>query len=375
MGRLSINPAGMYGTARAFQDAEASDQRRQAFDLDQSIRRTQLENEQENQPLRRRALELGVQDAEETLDRKRARAPKEDELLDLGVDVARMNRDERKQALTDLTTARTNREHVTKALQESMASGQPQPFADALAKINPKFEGTTATRNEDGSITLSGQSGQPITFRAGKFPDGSEMSPDQAMAVFASKYLDPVGWVQNDYQQKYGIAKEQLKGQKAIEVANIRARGQQDAAGAKREEGWYKYQSSQIKPVLDSILKTQGVAGSFIAGYAHENDAALRALMEERMDEEVSNGVTARKAARKVVDDVRGSYELLNTKAGEYGKALAAKRINPRDPQAVQAAAQKGDVDALGLAKVISVANNTLGPSVGKYLISNLPNK
>jgi hypothetical protein len=150
-------------------------------------------------------------------------------------------------------------------------------------------------------------------------------------------------------------------------AAGERAEGMSEALLARR--------LSQIKPTLDSILKTTGTSGSFISGYAHADDAELRAIIEEHTEAAVTAGTPVRAAARKVVDDVRATYAKAQSLAKERAAALVKKKISPRDLKAVEVAAKQGDQDAVNFLQVIKATEKALGPSISTYLTSSLPAK
>lgn len=354
-----INPAGLYGGVRALQDVEDRGMRREAFNTDQQIRRAQLGNEAELQPLRKRALELGVEEG------------------GINIDMARLTKKERERVAADMEEARGKEKLLNDGLSEFMQSSNPQTLADTAAKVWPKFQGGKASRNPDGSITMHAveEGGKDHTFHGKKWPDGTEMSPDQEASLFFQQRLNPVKNLQSEYEQRFGIAKESAKQdtitRRAINVANIRA----TATGERKSEAWYARQHSQIKPVLDSVLKTQGTAGSFIAGYAHENDAALRTVFEERMGEEVENGSTARAAVKNVTDDVRKTFDRAKELITASAKSLTAKQIDPRSKEAVDKAARAGNVDAKRFQTLMQVTEDELGYGIAKYIQSTLSGK
>lgn len=375
----AINAAGLYGFTRGMADAEKLGREAEGFQADQAIRSERLKQEQEQGPLRTQALKLGIDEAGDRMASNRRMAPIQEEAAQLNVDIARMTADERKKLETDTAAARKARDAVMGGLREFSMSGNPQAVVDALITTNPKFEGSKATRNEDGTITLTGPENKPITFKAQKWPDGSEMAPDDAMKIFAQKHLDPLKWVENEYQQKFGIAKEQTKQQameaRQVKVEGIKATGRAAESETKRSAAWFDREHGRADRAVDSILKTKDMPGGFIQGYAHDNDAALVGIIKDRVSDEIENGVPAAKAALAVVDETRQAFDLAQGEANKAAKALAGKNINPRDPAALAAAVKAGNPDALRLQQVLAAVHKRMGPSVAKYVSSNVSAK
>lgn len=373
----ALNGAAMYGGVRGIMDARKEGREEDAFDTDQAIRKQRLEQEGEERPLRRRALELGVQDAEHTIGRRPAVEAQQDALSQLNIDTAKLTLEDRQRASKEAEEAQQRQKVLRGGLAKFTASADPKHVADALGQIYPEhFNGVQANRNDDGSITLAMPgSDKPMQFKGKKWEDGSVMTPDDEMSMFAYNVLDPVKSFEKKWEHARKVDIEGEKTERALSVAGVRADGAAARSGERRSEAWFGSQHRQIKPVLDSVLKTTGTAGSFIAGYAHENDAALRGLIEQNVESEIENGTPVRAAANKVINDVREGYDLLDKKARQHASALAKKKVKPTDRKAVEAAAAGGDTDATELLRTLGVAQKRLGSSVAKYLEGQLPTK
>lgn len=376
MGAIS-GPA-IYGATRGIMDARKEGMEEDAFNTDQAIRKERLSQEQQERPLRRKALELGVQDAEHAIARRPKVEAMQDALGQLNIDATKLSVDEKTKAAKEADETLARQKKLRTGLAQFTASADPKYVADALGEVYPEhMKGVQATRGENGEITLAMPgSDRPMIFKGKKWEDGSQMNADDELAMFAYNVLDPVKAFEKKWEHARKVGIEGEKTQRAVSVAGMRAEGASERASARRSDAWYNRQHSAIKPSLDAILKTTGTAGSFIAGYAHENDAALRGLIEQRVESEIEdNGTPVRQAANKVVDDVRAGYDLLDKKAREHAGALAKAKIKPTDRKAVEAAAQAGNEDAKNLLKTLGTAQKHLGPSVAKYLESQLPAK
>lgn len=366
MGAIALGP-NLYAGARAMQDADRSDQERQAFETDQAIRTERLAGEKEARPLRQRAAESAVRHGEQ-----------QSVLDDLNIDTAKLRKGELEQATKDATQVRAIHNALTDGARSfQLSGGDPSYLAEAFKKIDPeKMANMKASRAEDGSITFDAGNGQPMTFRGKtKGPDGKELTPDEEVVHFLATAADPLKAFQDKYAHAQKLAVEGEKTARAFGVADRRTAGADARAVNKESEVWKNRQLGQIKPTLDSMLKTTGVSGSFISGYSHGDDAELRGLIEEATEAEIMQGTPVRKAGRQAIDDVRATYDKASTLAKGHAAALAKAKIKPTDRAAVEAAAKAGNTDAQQLLKVLSAAKEALGPSVAKYMESQLPAK
>lgn len=378
MGALTLGNVGpsVYGAVRGVQDYDADQRTKQAFDTDQAIRRERLDQDKQEAPMRRRALQLGIEDAEHRQQRRGAIESREDTLAGLNIDLSKLSLEEKTALVDDLRQAREKQKVLRDGLSRFQASADPGEVVKSLQQIYPQFKGATAVRNDDGSISALKPDGSVFReFKGKRWEDGSVMTPDDEFSIFAYDAMDPVKSIEARVGQDRKVQIEREKTDRALGVAGINADSRQGAINGRRSEAWYSRQHQQIRPVLDSMLKTQGVAGSFIAGYAHENDAALRGLIEERVEKSIEDGVPVRQAANQTINDVRAGYDLLDKKARQHAAALAKAKIKPNDMAAVQEAAKGGNADAVELLKTLKVAEKNLGPSVAKYLQSQIPAK
>lgn len=365
--------SGVYGATRGAADARKEGREEEGFAADQAIRTERLNQEKTQAPLRTRALELGVQDAEDTAAANQVTRPLQQEAAQLNVDIAKMNLAERKELTEKTARASKARESLLRGVKIFHDSANPQALFDELAKDSPDYAGPKAKRNDDNSITLTFPDGKEMAFKEQKWPDGSPMSPDQALISFAGKRLDPLKAVEDEYQQRFGIAKEQTK-QTAIGDRQVRVEGSKAAGRPTLDDKGIENEKKQIKPVLDSVLKTTGVQGSFALGYGGgSHDAALRPMYEEALDAAVSEGKRARQSVRGVLKEVRDVFGMAEKKANALAEPLIKKGINPRDNKAMQAEAAKGNKDVAAFNAFIQGFDERSG--LGAYLLEQVKSK
>lgn len=376
----------VYGAVRGFQDAGREIREEEAHEGDQAIRAERLKSEQDLRPLRRRGLELGLEEQERQLARRPAIEQQEDELRQLNIDISKLNKREKSETYDRLVKARGREDRLNEGLRKFYQSSDPQHVVDAFeesAEGEGKHKGATATRDQTtGEITLSIPGIGEQKFKAGKDKAGNMRSADDYFGMFAMKMLSPIERLKTELTEEYGLAKEAERTTRAFGVADRRGAAQVEAAqergaisGSRLSEAWYNRQHGQIKPVLDSLLKPEASPSGFAAAYAFDADKALRGVMEQKVEEEIEQGVPVRRAANNVVNDVRAAYDELDKAARAAAKKLSDKKIKANDRKAVEAAAAKGDPDARALLKVYEVAGKNMGLGVAKYLEQQMTGK
>lgn len=374
----------VYGAIRGLQDAGREMREEEAHEGDQAIRAERLSTEQELRPLRRRGLEFGLKEQERAAARRPDIEAQDDELRQLNLDIAKLNKRERSETYERLVKARGREERLSEGLRKFYQSTDPQHVVDAFeegAEGDGKHKGAKARRDGDDIVLdIPGIGEQRFTAKRDKA--GNLRSADDYFGMFAMKMLSPIERLKTELTEEYGLAKEAERTERAFGVADRRGTAQVQAAqergaisGSRLSEAWYNRQHGQIKPVLDSLLKPESSPSGFAAAYAFDSDKALRGLIEQKVEEEVEQGVPVRRAANNVVNDVRAAYDELDKAARAAASALAKKKIKPNDRKAVEEAARKGDKDAIALLKVYEVAAKNMGHGISKYLEQQTPTK
>lgn len=375
MGAIS-GPA-IYGATRGLGDAERQGMEAEGFQTDQAIRRQRLQQEQELQPLRVRALN------------------REGDLADLNVDLTKLSLEERRDLATRAAKARKEEDILQEGLREMYLSGDPNHVVKALQSIDPeKYRGASAEADyNDGSITFSGPQGKPLTFRTVKDPNtGQDVPPEEQIAHMALRILNPVEHLRTELATRQKATIEGMKQSGATEreyardlsrenVAELRARRSESRAQERENERTLAAERRALPRHVDRILRTKSESGTFISGYAHEDDAELtgtirktaRALLEQNKEDAATGRYTGEDAALEATNEVRRTYDQSKGKALPAAQALAKKKIDPRDIKAVGEAAKKGDRDAIALVRAMQEVQKSLGEGVAKYLTTQLP--
>lgn len=374
-----------YGVARGSHDAERMRREDEAHEGDQAIRRERLLGEQELKPLRRRTLELGVEQAEQEALRRPDIQAADDELRALNIDIAQMTKKEKEEISARLAKSRGDRDSLTQGLRKFRLSADPQHVVDAVegtfAEADQDKKGAKARRDGDDIVLeLPGGKLAPQKFTAKKDKAGNMRSADEWFSIWAANELDPVGRLQKDLEEEYGLAKEAARTDRAFGVADRRSAAQVEAARERGSisrdrlsEAWYNRQHGQVDRILDGVLKPETSPSGFAAAYAFDSDKSLRGLMREKIEGEIENNVPAAKAVNNVVNDLRAGYDRLDKEARVHAQALGKEKIKATDRKAVEAAATAGNENAKKLLRIFEIAQKNLGYSAAKALESQLP--
>jgi hypothetical protein len=382
MGALDLSGA-IYGAGRAAQDIATEQRTEEGFQTDQAIRKQQLAQEQELQPLRKHSLELGVQEQQQAIQTQGQVAPLQIGTAQLNLDTARMNKKQLEQFNADAEIARTKQIKLRQSLGEFHTSNDPQILADGLSEIYPQMKGTKAERNADGSITVTGPKGKPFTFQAQKWPDGSQMSADDAFSMFAYDQLDPVKSLEARFGQSMAVQKEAAK-QSAIEgrqtnVETVRGEYRVAAAEARHKVERERRIESDVKltdRMLMETLKTTSIPGNFANSYSSDDDAKLVGNMREAAIKEVRAGdAKPETAVKNAIEKTRSHFAAAKKTAIDAAMKLMARGVNPKDAKAVGDLQRQRDRDATAMLSALSEIQNTYGTDIAKYALDQLPTK
>lgn len=385
---LDLGPA-IYGGVRAMQDADRADREEEAHRTDQAIRTRRLKQEEELFPIRRRAAELELGEAEHAITRRRAIEADEATLRKLGIDRAKLSLEQQQRAEQLLQEARRKQTRLHAGLSNNLVSNDPQDIADALSDIllgDPGGEAGdrfTATRNPDGSITLNGPKNQPKTFVKEKV-GGQDRSPEDQLRALAYTALDPLEAQKQRLAADLGIEKEGVKADAALQREKVKLEGRVTAAEAKALKEKQKRVDAGVRRIsveVDRIMKTGSLPGHFQSVYTNDDDAQLRPLVGEaaaaiykKGADDDDDNMTEQRAANEGLTLIRQRFYPVKKMAVDSAKKLAAKKINPTDKAAVDAAAEKGDADAVALKRALDAAK-LINPGLDTYLLGQLPTK
>jgi hypothetical protein len=361
----AINPAAFYGAVRGYDEGVQHEQRTEAFNTDQAIRKSRLAEEEQLRPLRMRALQAAA-DSEEK------ERPLRMEHLQNQVDVSKLTK-EQQQMLTKEMQAATAR---TYALRVALASGDPQKVADAMATAFPEagIKNPAGRRNPDGSITFTAEGMPEKTYKGTKVKGtDEEVSPWEEMAYDVTNRLDPIKSVQAKFariqKQEDELASEAVKQKGRVAIERLKEEGRTD----KRSDAWVDRQHSRARGLINDALKTKSEIGQLILGYGNTEDASLRSTIGVVAAEYIDKqNLVAEEAVHRAINDVKKTYDGLQTQANKLSEALSEEGVDPRNPEAVKAAAGKGNKNAEQLLRRLAFAESKLGVGVRQHLVSQL---
>lgn len=386
----ALNPAAVYGTARAMQDMRTADQQTEAFDTDQAIRRQTLQTNQAEAPLRQRALELDVGAKESDAARRPQVQAATDALTRLQSATAQMTLDEKRDQKKRYDEAVLKADRIKRGVQTFAGSRDPQAVADALGESYDELKGLKAVKNADGSITITHPSGNTqVLPKSIKNASGEDVSADDQLAMFATVQLDPIKhWQEqmaNDLKVKAEGAKQAVITDRAVKVAGVRADAEVARTDAREESAKAKRLDAKVGRVGGEVgrqLKTKDLGGGFGMAYENDDDAALvgpiGADAQKIIRESHAAGdeaVDVSEAVRRAVDDNRVFMRQNKQAAIDAATKLLDRGVNPSDPKAVGSAARAGDADAKALMDSMGAVIKKYGRSFEQRMISQLPTK
>ena len=377
----NIGPA-LYGGVRAMEDADDRDMKREGLEADQAIRKERLDQERLDAPLRRRSLEIGVQDAEHAIARRPAKEAQQDEVDALNLRIARLNIDDKEKLTKEAQTVREREKMMDSGVAALAFGGDPKPLADALAKLYPVFEGLTATRNEDGSITVDKPGGKPHTFKGKKFTDGKVMSPDDEFGMMAKGLLGPMKRLEEQTKQAEKLELESAKTDRSVQVEDLR--GKRDIATAKSGEARQRARrmASELRDVSREIntALTQKVHGDFQSYSSNKDDKHLSLSMKTRAaeiykeaDAKDDESMTPAKAAEQAVKEGRGSFYPAKRAAVDAAAKLRKAGIDPKKKEAVKKALEAGNADAKVYRDALAQLQKSFDGQTVDYVVEGLP--
>jgi hypothetical protein len=361
----AINPASFYGAVRGVDDAILQEQRTEAFNTDQAIRRAKISEEEQLRPLRMKALQTALESEEKE-------RPIRQKVLDIQLDVNKLTAEQQAMLTTELkeATARTN------MLRLALASGDPQKVADAMAAAFPEagITNPVGRRNNDGSITFSATGQQDKVYKGTKVKEtGEEISPWEEMAFDVTTRFDPIKSVQAKFARiqkaRDELALEGVKQENRLALERLKNKERED----KRSDAWIDRQHARARGLINDALKTKSEIGQLILGYGNTEDASLRSTISVVAAEYIDKkNLIAEEAVHNAINDVKKTYDGLQRQSNKLSEALSEEGIDPRNPEAVQTAAQKGNKNAEQLLRRLAFAENKLGVGVRQHLVSQL---
>lgn len=376
----AINPSVFYGAVRGMEDARQSENNQRSLDQQQAINQEALTQSQDQAPLRKRALELGVTEAEGALQDQAAQRPLRLQALQSAVNVGKMTEETTKLTADELKKAMAAKGALNQALMKfQVGGGDPQDVINSLLKDYPAPEGKEpkAVRNADGSISFSMGDQVLQEFKDQTTESGKKVPANEVFTMWAAEQLDPVKSAENKkaHQQKQEdeTAKQKTLGAERQAVARINADGRATGAATKRDDAWYNRQHTQIKSVLDSVMKTMTPTNALIAGYSNQDDPALRQIIEVRTEAIIEDeGKPVRAAADQAIEEVRDRYGKIKSRVEASAKTLTTAGIDPKNEKAVKDAAAAGNAAAIDLERALEVTRKALGGAVAKHLREQL---